>query len=627
MDKPVLAVEYPVLTNIKSLGNKNEDYYVSPFVTGYSFNNPTENFNNTSCIGITRDSGLYPSGWNYPMQFQAYYQKDNGGFYMVTEDGNADPSIKSFTFIGSGDSTCRSSIWHYVSDLGQKSVDFDYDIKISAINEGSWYAVAEKYKQWANQQTWCTQRGTKSERTDINKSFYEETSLVDFCLLNFKGYTVDIYNKTKEYIDGRYMFTALNASTLNGGYTDTVYSHYEANRNSTAFYDLQEENGDLNLFFEFPSFYSRDDQASSKYKNEEFIDNLMLDSSGRLPYYAYGGGVCDYVCPGCDSWTATQLTKDNIYIKQCGADGVYHDVGIGAGMPKSCYNTSHAHGTYVNMIPAALQQVKLFADNAHKQGGIYGQELIFEQMLPYMDFYQCRANADELSNMEHSRIMPLVENGSAEKIHLFEYIYFEYGAVRVDGYIFPEKVVGDAYYHIVAFTGLNGGIVEYNYENTLNSSRKREPYAQDMDVDMMKFLNKVASARLNYATDYLVYGQMCRVPELEFGQSTYNYYIYRYNDDLKLTDWSGNATVDNVVISAFSYDGKIALFMCNITENDINTNVSFDASIYGIQNGNISYYLDGTLVSANNAKITNGQVNLNLNLTSRDVVMLILENE
>ena len=67
--------------------------------------------------------------------------------------------------------------------------------------------------------------------------------------------------------------------------------------------------------------------------------------------------------------------------------------------------------------------------------------------------------------------------------------------------------------------------------------------------------------------------------------------------------------------------------MCNITENDINTNVSFDASIYGIQNGNISYYLDGTLVSANNAKITNGQVNLNLNLTSRDVVMLILENE
>ena len=63
---------------------------------------------------------------------------------------------------------------------------------------------------------------------------------------------------------------------------------------------------------------------------------------------------------------------------------------------------------------------------------------------------------------------------------IFEYIYFEYGAVRVDGYIFPEKVVGDAYYHIVAFTGLNGGIVEYNYENTFSRKTISE-LLEDLD--------------------------------------------------------------------------------------------------------------------------------------------------
>lgn len=625
LSKPIESVEYPIIEQIKSLVKEADDYFVSPFVTGYLFNNPCKFFNlSGSYPGITKDYGFYPSGWQNPMQFQAFYSQNKGGFYMVCEDGNADITCKSLTFSGSGNRTCRSSIWHYMSDLGKTNITLNYKTKIANLYEGNWYEAAEKYKVWATKQSWCTDRNKKIDRTNIHKKFYEQTSLCMFCLLNFPGYTVDIYNKAKEYVDGHYIFMALNGSTLNGGFTEGVLEHYLANKNSTEFYNLMEQNGDLNTFFEFPSFYDRNDQISPIRGNETFNNNLMRYSNGNKIAYYYGNYVCDYVCPTCTEWDNMQLAKDNIYLEQCNAAGVYHDVGTGAGMPKQCYDKTHAHGTVCNIVPATMRQMKKFADNAIEHGGIYGQELIYEQMLPYIDFYQCRANGGALSTMEHARIMDFIHRGVAKKIHLFEYVYFEYGAVRLDGYTFPEEAVGDCYYHNAAFTYLNGGILEYNYEHTLSSSRKREPYASDMSPAMLEYANKCATARRTYAKGYLVYGEMTRVPDINFGESCYQYYIYRYNEEAVSTDWSGFHTVDNVVISAFKGRSTTALFFANITDSDIECNKTIDTLIYGINDGKCEVYINGTKDISQTANITNGKLNLNFNLTSRDIYMLVL---
>lgn len=612
--KPVYAVEYPIINGIKSLDSKEKDCFLSPFVTGYVFHNPVENFNG-DYQGIGRTDGFYPSGWEYPMQFQAYYSQDEGGFYMQTEDSS--DGMKSFTFTGQ-DGDLRASVWHFAQNFDGKDIQFGYDTVIANLTRGTWYEAADRYKEWAIQQPWCV-KGKNVNRSDINKEFYENTTLTNFCFLNDNTTgTERAYELMKSEIPGEYLFITLSGTTIAGGNADErVYQTWLQNAKTTNFYNMMDAYGDRYIMFEFPSFYLK-----SQYNNNQtFIDNAMINYDESEYYYYNWEEVYYEICPSCDEYTLTQLSKDQIYVEQANFGGIYHDVGFAAGLPKQCFDKNHAHGNRINIVGESKAQMKIFSDYARSKGGVYGQELISEQYIPYIDFYQTRANAQALSQMEAMRILNLVENGSAEKVHLFEYVYKEYTGVRLDGYMIPETSMGGAYYHTMAFTALNGGIPEYNYENTLKSTRGY-PLPEYYDEDMLAFAGELAAARMTYGKDFLVWGEMMPAPTLNTGKTEYDYYVYRMDAaNIRGQDYSGTTAVDSVVVSAFQYNGKIALFLCNITENDIAFDFDLNTgSLYGVDSGVIASGQSGY-----SAVINNGIAELNLPLPSRKVVMLTFD--
>ena len=584
-------VEYPIINRIDSLYDKKTDYFLSPFTTGYLFRNPVDNFNG-SFPGITKSYGLYPSGWEYPMQFQSYFSEGIGGFQFMTRDGG--DTIKSFTFTGQ-DGRLRASVYHYVDDLAKSDFEFDYDISVSNLTQGLWYESAEKYRDWATEQSWATEKGKLSERTDIDRTFYEE---VVACNFNFPYHLVygeaeqrELYEKMRENAGGK-LFNVFFADD------DRVI-------------DLSKEYGDYFMRFEFPDFHS----VTTAEQNPAEWKTAIRNADGGYAAYWLNGTQQFYECASCEDYLSRFAEKEQGWYDRYGVSGYYHDVGIAAVHPKQCYDSSHPHGTRVNIVEECLAQMALTKEIGQRNGAnIYGQELIFEQMLPYLDFYQARGNAEELGFMENDRIRPLIEGDVCEKVCLFDYVYGAYGAKRLDGYLYADELLGESYYHIAAYTALNGGIPEYNYEFVQNGEYLQP---QEHSAEMMSFLGVLAKVKQTYGKQYLVYGEMVKPPETGAGEIEYDYIQQRFSDG---TD-GGVAVFGKTVTSAFRYGEKIGIFICNPTKEAQSLKFVVNAlRDYGIADGDVTLS-DGEGTKAFSS-VRDGKLRVALDLEPREVVML-----
>lgn len=589
---PVLCVEYPVLCHVGSLYEGESDYLLHPFATGYLFQNPVENFDGETFAGITREYGLYPSGWECPMQFYAYYSLGIGGFEIMTRDGGN--TIKSFPVVAD-DVGLRASVWHYPDDPSLPSAEFGYDISVGNLTEGTWYEAAEKYRGWATEQSWATEKGKLSERTDIDRTFYEE---VVACNFNFPYHLVygeaeqrELYEKMRENAGGK-LFNVFFADD------DRVI-------------DLSKEYGDYFVRFEFPDFHS----VTTAEQNPAEWKTAIRNADGGYAAYWLNGTQQFYECASCEDYLSRFAEKEQGWYDRYGVSGYYHDVGIAAVHPKQCYDSSHPHGTRVNIVEECLAQMALTKEIGQRNGAnIYGQELIFEQMLPYLDFYQARGNAEELGFMENDRIRPLIEGGVCEKVCLFDYVYGAYGAKRLDGYLYADELLGESYYHIAAYTALNGGIPEYNYEFVQNGEYLQP---QEHSAEMMSFLGVLAKVKQTYGKQYLVYGEMVKPPETGAGEIEYDYIQQRFSDG---TD-GGVAVFGMTVTTAFRCGEKIGIFICNPTKEAQSLKFVVNAlRDYGIADGDVTLS-DGEGTKAFSS-VRDGKLRVALDLEPREVVML-----
>src|SRR5690606_10187892 len=151
---------------------------------------------------------------------------------------------------------------------------------------------------------------------------------------------------------------------------------------------------------------------------------------------------------------------------------------------------------------------------------IVGHELIFEQLLPYLDYYQARANAGMMGWMEHDRIKAVLNAGTAQKIPLFDYVYSGYGARRMDGYAYADASQGGMYYHSMAVTALNGGIPEYNFEFLDFADYMT---LEETDREMLRYIDELSTMRTTYGKRYLTYGTQVRAPEVGAGTVSYHF--------------------------------------------------------------------------------------------------------
>lgn len=591
LDDSFFYVGYPIIENIDTLYEKERDYLVHPIAMGELFNNPVENFNKDNIKGIKLSQGMYPSGWNTPMQYYAYYSKGIGGFMFMTEDGG--DGIKSFSIIGEN-KKLKASIYHFVDDIGKTNINFNYDIKIRDLVEGTWEETADIYKEWAIKQSWCS-KGRIEDRDDIDQSFYLDTVECNF---NYPYGTIygrdnqkSLYDKLKENFKGK----ILNIYIVD----DQII-------------DLAKENGDYSIQFEFPHFHN----VKSANNTPSEWNNKLTTIYGEPIYYDVEGTLNFFECPSCLDYREKFLNTEKDHYVYNKVSGYYHDVGIGAGIQQYCFNTSHPHGTRINVMKEYLEQIREIKEYGISVGAnLYGQELCSELMIPYMDFFQARGNAGVMAFWEIERFRPLVEEGSARPITLFDYVYSEYGPKRLDGVGYADELLGDGYYYNMAYTSLYGGIPEYNFEFIKNGNFI-DP--EDQSAEMMAFVGYLGSIKTGIAQKYLTYGAMQKAPETGAGSIEYDYIQERSTKD----EQGGVVVQPKVITSAFKYKGKIAIFLCNHTRKDLTVNFILNAlRDYKVSSGNIYLVYDnGVRESLTN--IIDGKAKISLTLESRKVFML-----
>lgn len=593
LSNPILDVEYPIVEGIDELENKQREYFVSPYATGYIFKNPLDNFNDTY-FGINKKIGMYPSGWYYPMQFSAYYSEGIGGFYWQTKDEK--DSIKSFTFTGN-ENKLRLGIWHYLNDYQKENYLFDYTTTISNMTKGTKYEAADIYKKWATKQAWVS-KGKAINRTDINKELFEQTSLAVFGYRSTTSSWKDclsIYDMYANVIDGKF-------------FNISIY-------HAKSYMDIVKEYEGIYSCFEFNSLAAN---------GGKFDSSAMKNQNGEKAIFNVGSTPNYYICASDQEWLNDRLKQDINYLNTFGAKALYFDVDYATMHPIMCFDSSHAHGTRVNVGREFYEQYKQASD-LMEQYQLYsvGGEMITEQLLPYFDYYQARANGSLASYMEHDLIRPYIEMGIAEIVPYFTYIYHEYGALRLDGFLVPDEQLSNTFYHTAALTALTGGIVEYNYEYYYPLSTL--PTSSDISLPMLEYTNKLGQARLTYGKNYLVYGDMVVAPNLGTKKSTYEFNNPNYTPRTcnNLLTLSGEESLNDVVTSAFRFNNKIGIFLSNITNKDITVNfILHTFRDYGIDNGEV--YLVSSINGKKKSigKIKNGKAKISIDLLEKEVYML-----
>ena len=583
-------VEYPLIENIDTLYNKDTDYISHPFAMGALFNNPVDNFNRSDYKGITRSQGMYPLGWDSPMQFFSYYSKGIGGFMFMTDDTNY--VIKSFTIIGQN-SKLRASICHYLDDIGEEDISFDYNTTIKNLTKCSWEESADIYKEWAINQPWCS-KGKIETRDDVDQSFYLDTVECNFDYPFESIYGTnnlkDLYQKQKENFNGKIL---------------TIYIIDDE------IVDLAKEYGDYSMQFEFPHFHN---VSSAEDRPVEWYSKVT-NRYNETNYYDVEGIMKFFECPSCEEYRERFLNVEKEHYVKNKVSGYYHDVGIGAGIQPYCFNTDHPHGTKINVLHEYIDQIREIKEYGISKGAmIYGQELCSEIMLPYVDFFQARANASVMGIWEIERIRVLLEDGVASVIPLFDYVYREYGAKRIDGLLYADELLGDGYYHNAALTVLNGGIPEYNFEFVKNGNYISP---EEQSAEMMSFIGYLGSVKTGFGQKYLTYGAMKKAPDVGAGTIEYDFIQQRWTRE----DEGGIVVQNKVITSAYEYNGKIAVFLCNHTKKNLTVNFVLNAlRDYSVNSSEIYLVTDNGREKLTD--IVNGKANISLLLESRKVYML-----
>ena len=161
-DASIYSITYPFITGIKWLGAEDfDDYLVFPSQEGRLFSNIWSKM---------KDEGwgqTYPSGF-CTMQFNAFYDFDEGGFYLAAYD--TEGYLKNFSFFHHGEFIAWS-ITHYPIQTQGDNFSVPYPIVVGVF-EGDWMSAADIYKEWAHAQWWCTQKLIEKD----TPSWLEETS-------------------------------------------------------------------------------------------------------------------------------------------------------------------------------------------------------------------------------------------------------------------------------------------------------------------------------------------------------------------------------------------------------------------------------------------------------------------
>ncbi len=590
-------IEYPIVTGIGPLGARRlPTALVHSQGTGFLFRDPLATFLPEEGPRQGLRFSPYPEGFNgSTMQFMAYYAEERGGFYFATRD--AGKAMKWYNFykdISSG--LLTASFMHQAPHVAPGlSFAPDYPVEISALFEGTWYEAAERYKAWAIRQPW-TEQGPLSERAERPKWLHEDIGICTF--------GINAAHDRSEWLDafhhaaGTPVFHILGPNWARSGqdYMGTLpggaVSDWVPGRFSQANLETIRRNGDRWAPFEFDLLCS-----NSGSRPEPVLQCRQVLPAGKYSFDRY---TFPFMCPATPFWHDLHVARDARIVAEHDPDAIYYDISLN-NVLMACRSRHHPHH------PGGGQEIadayaRMLADTKAEMARVAGRpvpmgtEMVAELVIPFVDFYQARAEASPASSFEADFWRKWLIEGKVEKIPLFAYVYHEYGPLRMDGWGKLSLELGDIFYWIASRVVLWGGLFELNYEFSpleVLGGHPDDPaehyYPFDrrdygIDPEKLAFLAEVAHTRTGWARDYLAYGTMRRPPALNVAPVTLSYFLYNCGKGLPHYEERGTITVPGVICSAWSYGReKAAILMANLHADAQTVEILIEPRNYGLE--------------------------------------------
>lgn len=304
-----------------------------------------------------------------------------------------------------------------------------------------------------------------------------------------------------------------------------------------------------------------------------------------------------FLCPVVPFARDLHRARDRRLVEEYRVDGVYYDISVN-NVRHICVSTEHDHalGDSVEMTTAYRTLLSDTANAMHDAAADVtvpqGTEMINEQMLGVIAFYQARAEASPASSFEAGPFRELIKAGSAEKIPLFAYVYHEYGPVRLDGWAKLSREQGDFVYFVLGRVFVQGGLIELNYEfsgledlEDCSDEAGEHYFAFDrreyvIDPDLAQFVTGLSRARVGRANRYLAYGAMRRpAPCVVHGKGTVELEYFLYNCSQTVSEYEdrGVMTVPAVLQTAWHYrDHSAAWILLNVGATEVTVDLTLD---------------------------------------------------
>ncbi len=577
------AVEYPVLGPLADYGERG--FLAHAWATGVLVQNPAAVLPEQGALRFAP----YPESFSgASMQLMSYYEEGRGGLYLASQDGGCHQKwLNAFSQDGA---LCLSHMAGFEDVRPGAGVSMDYDFVVRFTDGDGWEEPAGMYKAWAVEQAWC-RKGPVAGRQDVARWLYEDVGYCTFGV-NAGSDRTKWLNRYRADI-GAHGLHVLGPDWTNrlqdfqggipGAMEDWLPTRFDA-ANLAAI----RENGDRFAPFEFDFLVGLD-----KSRPELLRENLMGFPS---PTYSHDGYTFNMLCP-CQEYTRTfHRERDLQVLREAGVDAMYYDISAN-NLIKVCERGDHAHTPGGgHEITRGYQEIyedtraALTREAGHDVP--LGTEMMCECFLPQLSFYQARAWAQPCSMLETWPLADAMRSGRARMIPLFDFVYHEYGPVRMDGWGKLVRETGDLFYYNAAKVYQWGGLYEINHEyspmelldGAENDPQEHffrfQPRGYAYAPERAAYLRAFARARTGLANPYWAYGAMRRAPRVACARIRLPWFHYNYGGGGEET--RGDYAVDSVLASCFQAPGgSAAVFLTNVDGRAQEAEVRLDACALG----------------------------------------------
>ncbi len=136
----IVAVDFPILSNLSVGGDAKDDILIVPFTQGWKIPNPAS------------QSFAYPRYWTWPgmlsMGYVDLYDKGkNAGLYLSSYDNSF--TTTQFMFKGSSDGAVLGMGLRKWIRL-RKGQNYDAPDAVIGLHSGDWHWAADRYREWAD---------------------------------------------------------------------------------------------------------------------------------------------------------------------------------------------------------------------------------------------------------------------------------------------------------------------------------------------------------------------------------------------------------------------------------------------------------------------------------------------